>query len=137
MLQRSDDSGSSPVIGVILMVSITVILAAVIASFVFGMTGNFDKTKFVAASAYQPDASYIIVTYQGGKDAPSCIGLQWQVTSPTGHLEASTMMGSTSGLSALQVGKTATLSATSGKDHIVATGFFSDGTQQVIFDNVL
>ncbi len=35
-----DKKGVSPVIGVILMVAITVILAAVIASFVFGMSGK-------------------------------------------------------------------------------------------------
>ncbi|WP_436902361.1 type IV pilin [Halovenus halobia] len=35
-----DDSAVSPVIGVILMVAITVILAAVIASFVLGLGGN-------------------------------------------------------------------------------------------------
>jgi flagellin-like protein len=34
----------SPVVGVILMVAITVILAAVIAAFVFGMAGNVHKT---------------------------------------------------------------------------------------------
>ena len=38
----------SPVIGVILMVAITVILAAVIAAFVFGMAGSVTKTKTVA-----------------------------------------------------------------------------------------
>jgi flagellin-like protein len=34
----------SPVIGVIIMVAITVILAAVIAAFVFGMSGNIQKS---------------------------------------------------------------------------------------------
>jgi archaeal flagellin N-terminal-like domain len=35
----------SPVIGVILMVAITVILAAVIAAFVFGMAGGVHSAK--------------------------------------------------------------------------------------------
>ncbi|MGC9436106.1 MAG: archaellin/type IV pilin N-terminal domain-containing protein, partial [Methanomicrobiales archaeon] len=35
-----DEEAVSPVIGVILMVAITVILAAVIAVFVFGLAGN-------------------------------------------------------------------------------------------------
>jgi flagellin-like protein len=39
-LRTEDDRGVSPVIGVILMVAITVILAAVIASFVLGLGGN-------------------------------------------------------------------------------------------------
>ena len=39
-INRSDEEAVSPVIGVILMVAIVVILAAVIAAFVFGMVGS-------------------------------------------------------------------------------------------------
>ncbi len=52
-----NEEAVSPVIGVILMVAITVILAAVIAAFVFGMAGNISKTKVVAATVQQPDAT--------------------------------------------------------------------------------
>jgi len=38
-----NETGVSPVIGVILMVAITVILAAVITAFVIGMSGNIQK----------------------------------------------------------------------------------------------
>ena len=47
---KKNDEAVSPVIGVILMVAITVILAAVIAAFVFGMAGNISKTKVVMVS---------------------------------------------------------------------------------------
>ncbi len=50
-LFRKDKKGVSPVIGVILMVAITVILAAVIASFVFGM-GSKVKSA--------PEASFML-----------------------------------------------------------------------------
>ena len=40
-----NDEAVSPVIGVILMVAITVILAAVIAAFVFGMAGNIRRPR--------------------------------------------------------------------------------------------
>jgi len=47
-----NEEAVSPVIGVILMVAITVILAAVIAAFVFGMTGNMPTaTKNVVVQA--------------------------------------------------------------------------------------
>ena len=49
-----NEDAVSPVIGVILMVAITVILAAVIAAFVFGMAGNISKTKVVAATVQKP-----------------------------------------------------------------------------------
>src|SRR5512136_2083342 len=60
----------SPVIGVILMVAITVILAAVIAAFVFGMASGVSKTKAVAATARQIGTNQLVVTYQGGQDDP-------------------------------------------------------------------
>jgi flagellin-like protein len=67
---RENEEAVSPVIGVILMVAITVILAAVIAAFVFGMTGSVATTKTVAATT-QLSGENIIVTYQGGPDHAS------------------------------------------------------------------
>ena len=132
-----NDEAVSPVIGVILMVAITVILAAVIAAFVFGMAGNISKTKVVAATAQQPDATSIVVTYQGGQDAATCTGVMWTVTPSTGAA-TSTLMGSTSTTaSQLAVGTGATMVGTAGKDHVVATAWFTDGSQQVILDNTI
>ena len=134
---NKNEDAVSPVIGVFLMVAITVILAAVIAAFVFGMTGDISKTKTLAAIVQQPDATHIVVTYQGGQDAPTCTGVIWTVTDPAGNIE-STLMGSTAtSASQLTVGTGATMTGTAGKDHVVATAFFSDGSQQVILDNTI
>ncbi len=43
-----NDEGVSAVIGVILIVAITVILAALIAAYVFNIGGNVEKSKTVA-----------------------------------------------------------------------------------------
>ncbi len=64
VVTRKNDEAVSPVIGVILMVAITVILAAVIAAFVFGMSGNITKTKVVAATVTATNATNVNVTYQ-------------------------------------------------------------------------
>ncbi|MDI6719150.1 MAG: type IV pilin N-terminal domain-containing protein [Methanomicrobiales archaeon] len=56
------------------MVAITGILAAVIATFVFGMAGDVSATKNVAATAIVSD-SQIIVTNQGRADAADVAGL--------------------------------------------------------------
>ena len=69
-INRSDEEAVSPVIGVILMVAIVVILAAVIAAFVFGMAGNVAPSKSVAATASM-NGDEIICTYQGGKELVS------------------------------------------------------------------
>jgi flagellin-like protein len=132
-----NDEAVSPVIGVILMVAITVILAAVIAAFVFGMAGNISKTKVVAATAQQTQADRISLTYQGGQDAATCIGIQWTSDATTGYGSASTLWGATSGTKPLTVGWTGVIMGTSQKDHVVGTAFFADGSQQVIYDSSL
>jgi flagellin-like protein len=136
-----NEEAVSPVIGVILMVAITVILAAVIAAFVFGMAGNISKTKVVAATAQQPDASSIVVTFQGGQDAATTTGVAWTITTAGGTV-STYLMGSTDPNAAttayIKVGDGHTFSGTfSGKDHVVATAYFSDGSQQVILDNTI
>ncbi|RLI88539.1 MAG: type IV pilin [Archaeoglobales archaeon] len=85
-----EEKAVSPVIGVILMVAITVILAAVIASFVFGLGAKAPKAApqaqltlndaNEALSSSEPDAVFTI-SHQGG-DAISCsnikIFIYWQ-----------------------------------------------------------
>ena len=66
---RENEDAVSPVIGVILMVAITVILAAVIAAFVFGMAGSVQSTKIVAVTAAVNNSQHLVVTFQGGADA--------------------------------------------------------------------
>ena len=63
----TDDDAVSPVIGVILMVAITVILAAVIASFVLGL-GDTTNTTPQASFDFDYDASThtVTVTHQSG-----------------------------------------------------------------------
>ena len=64
---KKDKKAVSPVIGVILMVAITVILAAVIASFVFGLGSKAPKTApQVSLQATAVTDSKITITHQGG-----------------------------------------------------------------------
>ena len=73
---RENEEAVSPVIGVILMVAITVILAAVIAAFVFGMSENIPDNKEVYLTTKMgvvqgtdgANTNVMIVTIQGGKD---------------------------------------------------------------------
>jgi len=70
MKQNDNENAVNPVIGVIIMVAITVILAAVIAAFVFGMSGNIPKTssEYVSCSDYfqvidmfrTPSGNYVV-----------------------------------------------------------------------------
>ena len=144
---RKNDEAVSPVIGVILMVAITVILAAVIAAFVFGMSGNIQKTRIVAATATQPDANHIIITYNGGQDDSTLVNIN--VTAPngtlfwtsnakgnlvsTGTIIAKPSVGANLILTRLTTG-TLPGDTWTGSDHVVVVGAFSDGANQVIMD---
>ena len=64
----SDDDAVSPVIGVILMVAITVILAAVIATFVLGLGEQVSSTTPTASFTfeYSESSDQLTITHDGG-----------------------------------------------------------------------
>ena len=140
-----DEEAVSPVIGVILMVAITVILAAVIAAFVFGMGGSLKKQYVVAATVSQTGTSTVDFTYQGGPDASSLYGIQIVVNNTFFNSaggegsEGDYVFGNESATAAVAVGSTQTLTSTTyqispGRDHVVVMGYFADGSKQVIVD---
>lgn len=61
--ENNSDRGVSPVIGVILMVAITVILAAVIGSFVLGIGGDIEQTPQASISF---DSTNSDIVHNGG-----------------------------------------------------------------------
>jgi flagellin-like protein len=64
----SDKRGVSPVIGVVLMVAVVVILAAVIGAFVLGLGGNQQATP---QASFSYDAQSQALTMSGGDSIPS------------------------------------------------------------------
>jgi flagellin-like protein len=63
----TDDDAVSPVIGVILMVAITVILAAVIGTFVLGLGGQVQSTSPNAQFTFNENStSALEITHDGG-----------------------------------------------------------------------
>jgi len=145
MFTRNNDDAVSPVIGVILMVAITVILAAVIAAFVFGMAGNIQKTKVVAVTEQRINSTDVQITYQGGQDAGTLGSIYFTVGGVNatmapgisgnpygaGGLSTETLLGSTS---VLPVGATVFITNAPSTSHIVGVGQFTDGTTQVLVD---
>jgi flagellin-like protein len=135
---RKKEDAVSPVIGVILMVAITVILAAVIAAFVFGMAGSIQKTKVVAATVSQPTADTIVVTYQGGPDANSFAGGNVTISPGTAGVSITyspNVDGSFgTGVGTSVTAKASTATGFNGRDHVVVTGTFTDQSSQVVLD---
>jgi flagellin-like protein len=65
-----DDDAVSPVIGVILMVAITVILAAVIGTFVLGLGDQVQQTAPNAQMSFDYDGTDLTITHDGGDALP-------------------------------------------------------------------
>lgn len=141
---RENEEAVSPVIGVILMVAITVILAAVIAAFVFGMTGNVQTTKTIAVTVGQNEDN-IVLTYQGGADASTLQYLKITVEPGDGTAKAtycttdaagSIAVATSSTATDLDVGSVMTITSkgTPQRDHVVVVGHFADGSENVVLD---
>ena len=107
------------------MVAITVILAAVIAVFVFNMAGTIQTGKVVAITMQQPDGTHISLTNMGGQDVGRLVSINviGDLVPSADKLKAP--VGST---------QTYELSAGAGQKHIIAVGLFKDGTEQVLID---
>jgi flagellin-like protein len=137
-----NEKGVSPVIGVILMVAITVILAAVIASFVFGMGTSVKKTYLVSATlskicAVGEETCDVQIMYTGGPDDAAVVSVTAKAIKPDGTTVTCTGE-EFDGTSKPNVGAIATCpdASTPGeaKTHVVVVATFTDGTQQVILD---
>ncbi|BBL68235.1 hypothetical protein MchiMG62_14160 [Methanoculleus chikugoensis] len=125
---RENEEAVSPVIGVILMVAITVILAAVIAAFVFGMTGNVQTTKTVAVTAHVDDNKYLVVTFQGGADAGSVENLNLTING-SGTADTNNVNTPKIGQSFKSTG-----TVVPGDCHAVVVATFKDGSSQVVLE---
>ena len=120
-----DERGVSPVIGVILMVAITVILAAVIGTMVLGMTDNVGTNAQAGVSFDQSGSGSgvsvdIQVTSMGNAESldvsfnPSGVG-----SSSTGDLSG---VGSIKTINDLSTGNKITVTATvDGSSNVIAT----------------
>jgi FlaG/FlaF family flagellin (archaellin) len=105
------------------MVAVTVILAAIIAAFVFGMVSDVKSTKIVAVTAAHQGTN-LILTNMGGQDIA-------KVTQFTATYDGTTGAIAVPGLS---VGKTAKTNVGTGNSHLIVVAEFNDGSQQVVLD---
>ncbi len=121
-MTKSKEDAVSPVIGVILMVAVTVILAAVIAAFVFGMGTSVQNTRVVGFTAAQNSSTNIVVTYQGGQDSASLSSVNVSVN---GNLAATNWVPA-------RVGAEQVVTGTTNPDTVTVTAKFNDGKEQVV-----
>ena len=109
-LLTDDDSAVSPVIGVILMVAITVILAAVIASFVLGLGDQGEPAPNPTVDS-SVDGQELTVDFTGGDDFDASVAtVQGQVDG--GDVEF-TLDASSANLDEVSAGDTVTFDVSS------------------------
>ena len=135
MVTEKNDEAVSPVMGVILMVAITLILATIIATYAFGMSESIHNIRVVATNVVQ-SGSDIVITYRGGAAHPDLNsltivapdGTSYYTVSPNGAI-------STTGTPVTpEIGAVMVLShaATTNNDHVTVIGHFNDGSEQII-----
>lgn len=133
-----NEEAVSPVIGVILMVAITVILAAVIAVFVFSMADEVQTTKTVSmtGSATSED---LLVTVQGGSGVDSINGLTFKIggeeingTNHEIYRNGATNEIAYPYIGTVSVGDVFEINGTTSGDLIVVASF-TDGADQIVF----
>ena len=127
MVRRMDEKGVSPVIGVILMVAITVILAAVIASFVFGMGTRLEPVKtpgFSVSRIASNNVSVVLTSMGGAQEIKSCTvsGGSWNVDP-------------TAGGSTWDIGEIGYINAAEGTRIVITCSV--DGKTQVVLDTTV
>jgi len=133
-----DDRAVSPVIGVILMVAITVILAAVIGTFVLGLGDQIQSTTPQASFGFDIEENgnddLVTVTHQSGDTID---GANLKVTSTVSSFNATNADGSwaTYGDASATFADTNRDSVTAGTSMKLGNADFNGETVRVVFSN--
>jgi len=121
--------GVSPVIGVILMVAATIVIAGV----VMAMLGGFSPTqslKAVAATAKHINDTAIQITFTGGPDADL-------VTNLSGNIDGHPVTFTSHAVGTTVIVNESYIDAGPNNDAVTVTATFTDGTEQVILDTLI
>jgi archaeal type IV pilus assembly protein PilA len=123
---KKDEEAVSPVIGVILMVAVTVILAAIIAAFVFNMAGSMQSAKTVGMTLTQNASGYGVGTITGGPDLKTLYQVNVSINGAT---ETVFIPAGT-----IAVGKYNTTTQSVTGKRVILTGYYTDGSTVMIID---
>ncbi len=122
-----NESAVAESVGVILIVAVTVILAAVIAAYSFGLVQDIHVERNLVLTVDQLGTSEIIVTYRGGgSDVQQLVSLL--ITWPDGTQLP--VLNPRVG----DIYRTGPVGVTPGGDHVIVVGHFIDGKDQVLLN---
>lgn len=135
MMRKSvkNDEGVSAIIGVVLMVVVTVLLAAAVAAFIFSMSGHTAKPYTVGVAIKKIASGDIMITSLGGDvDKLAATNILYQPyteTEPITFAEDSTALNS--------VGSSVIIPASNAPEpetptHVIVIGHFKDNQVRII-----
>jgi archaeal type IV pilus assembly protein PilA len=145
MAFNRNEEAISPIIGTVLMVAITVIIAAMIGTFVFGVPQNIQKTKFMGTSIQvERTQGAVLLSYHGGPDDESLTSISitapngtiWYTSNANGDLTLKSV--SSPAPAKPKLGAVMTLTPApdwpAGKKRVLVVGSYNDGNEQIISD---
>ena len=141
-----DKQAVSPVIGVILMVAVTVVMAAIVGSFLYGFVGGGGPPPEVSATATyyeRAEGGKVIVTYRGGADHDFVGRIDVNAWNESGialnttdgvvlPVNLSNVVGNTTMFN--QIGTVSADKPKRATNHVVVTAVFKDESTSVILD---
>ncbi|NMB78388.1 MAG: hypothetical protein GYA23_04765 [Methanomicrobiales archaeon] len=102
-----------------------------------GQGQTAEQKQYVEVTVTQPDATHIVVTYQGGPNMQTLMELETMITDSTGKNKIQSV-GSRLATTPITIRGTNTIEGDfAGTDHVVVTGYLSDGSRKVMLDTTI
>ena len=141
-----NEKAVTPIVGTIMLVALTVILAVIISASLLGFTGeSLQKTHIVSATMQRVNATSVSVTYYGGQDSGSLYEMAFTVNNGTNItvfsgspqvMVSGNRITAKSGSIPVGLGVTV-ISTNPKKDHLILTGTFNDGSSAIIAESTI
>jgi FlaG/FlaF family flagellin (archaellin) len=109
------------------MVAVTVLIAAIVGSFVYGMAGTVKKTYNVAATAYAVNSTHIAIVYVGGPDNSYVSSVYYIVNGTYNNTLCTSCVA----------GNSTVVNVGSGNHTVVVGANFTDGSSQILLNTVI
>lgn len=96
-----------------------------------------EQKQILEVTVTQPDANHIVTKYLGGPNMEKIMEIETSITDSSGR-SVTKSIGSRLATTPITIGGTNSIEgAFAGKDHVVVTGFFNDGSRKVLLDTTV
>gem|GEM_PF-4577414 len=132
--------GVQSILGIVRNPKLTYLVLLIIPFIVFGygLTGHIVLPKEINITVERPDASTVIVTDSGGRDAGNLLLLEADVSCTDWRSSQRSYLGSDTSLTPISVGKNITFTGPFPKGcDLVVKAHFSDGEKETFIDSPL